>query len=133
MKQQVYINSELSKHRALALLESLDFKKPTFMVLNDKTKRTERQNAYLWGVVYPMIRDHIFESQGTHFSTDAIHEWFKTEFLSGEVVSINGKQMIFRSTKDLDRKEFFEAYIDKITYYAAENLGLVIPDPRGHV
>ncbi len=82
-------------------------------------KRSGRQNSYYHGVVVKMIADE------TGMTPEETHEGLKIKFLS---VQHDERLPTVRSTARLTTKEFME-YIDKITVWAAQFLGLVLPDP----
>lgn len=74
-----------------------------------KNKRTEKQNRYYWGVYLPKI---IKEGVGQD-NKDILHDIFKEEFLTIEVVEvfnpitkIHEKRRIYKSTTKLTTGEF---------------------------
>lgn len=73
--------------------------------------RTDAQNAYYHGVVLQMISEHTGDDH------DSIHEEMKKRFNGG------------KSTTRLPTKEFNE-YVSRVKIWAAEFLGLPIPDPN---
>lgn len=137
MKEQVFIeldNGEFLRGRkALANL----FKGLTgrFTVTLEKTKRkrSNNQNRYLWGVVYPLVRDG-FKDLGNKESIETIHEFLKARFLKKEIVHEDtGEVLSFtRSTTDLSTSEMMD-YIAEIQQFSAEYLNVVIPDPNEQV
>lgn len=93
-----------------------------------KSNRSEAQNNYLWGLVYPMIKIHVYENRNIEYSKDEIHAWAKNEFASSEPKFVFGKFVVCDSTKNMNTKEFMD-YVTKIQAYFAEQ-GLYIPDPN---
>ena len=94
-----------------------------------KKARSQEQNAYLWGVVYPTIQSAIQLSRGEHYSTDDLHEWFRDKFLPKKAITIKGETKVVRpSTTKLTTKEFGD-YLDQVIMFAAES-GIVVPDPE---
>lgn len=92
-------------------------------------KRSNNQNAYYFGVVIPLINERLREL-GNEFSNQDVHEAMKAKFSVGEIVNENQVQEEFvRSTATLRTVEFME-YLDKITVWAAQFLGLAIPAPN---
>lgn len=96
-------------------------------------KRSENQNNYLWGVVYPIIE------QATGHRKEYWHEYFleghfgtvESEFVNpttGEVKTIQRPRV--RSSK-LPVKEF-AGFIDYVIETCAE-YGLTIPDPDPNI
>lgn len=90
--------------------------------------RSDAQNRYLWAVVIDLIADH------TGFTPDETHECLKAKFLPKKLAFADGngvvvdEYVIGGSTRKLNKVEFGE-YIEAIRTWAAEYLGVVIPDP----
>ena len=92
--------------------------------------RSPQQNRYYHGVVVAMITDHLRAQGYNEFTEDLVHEYLKDQFLqrtvvneqTGEYIKVSG------STASLDTVRFNE-YIETVKQYAAERLGLFIPDP----
>lgn len=126
----------------------IDAGKPKVIIIDDEKKqRTNRQNRYLWGVVYKTIADNdpgFFGSEDTEAALkaigvtmeEAVHEYCKRHFLRGEVLHIadDGEgtdwQMyhLQKSTAALNKREFNE-YVEAIRRWAAEGLQVFVPDP----
>jgi len=78
-------------------------------ITNKRPKRTERQNAYYWGVYLPQIALETGEND-----LDRLHELFKGKFLSTGIVDVLGEKVrMKRSSKDLSTGEFCD-YIANI-------------------
>lgn len=92
-----------------------------------KEDRSAEQNAYLWGVVYPTIRNFVLESTGENHTCEAIHEWCKDEFINAEPKKVMGKLILIKSTKGGKKK--FSEYLERVFHHFAE-IGCVIPDPE---
>jgi organic radical activating enzyme len=92
-------------------------------------KRTSPQNRYYHGIVVPMVRKGI-EEMGTEITLQETHEFLKARFNSVELVNKESGEVhqVPKSTAGLTTVEFNE-FIEKIQRFAAEFLGIVIPDP----
>ena len=93
-----------------------------------KPRRSDQQNAFLWGVVYPAILEGGGETL-RGWSKDDIHEYFLGECFGWEVLEGFGRKRhrpLRRSSK-LNKIEFRE-YIEFIETRVAE-LGIHIPQP----
>jgi hypothetical protein len=101
-------------------------KKPIFQVsiMPYKKSRSNPQNSYLWGVVYKTI------SNETGYTCDELHELFKSSFLPHKLITIGDKSVkITPSTTELTTIEF-EEFLELVKRYAAETIGIFIPDPN---
>ena len=78
------------------------------------TSRSEKQNNYYFGVVVDML------SNETGNELEETHELLKLRFL---------KPMGKKSTTELTTVEF-NAFIERIQRWSAQELGCVIPDPN---
>jgi len=78
--------------------------KVTLVLHTMKTKRSERQNRYYWGVYLPLIA----KETGNH-DLDALHELFKSLFLTKEIKEVLGRKVrITKSSTELGVGEFCE-------------------------
>ena len=96
-----------------------------------KDKRSNPQNRYYHGVVVDLVRRGLKDLgwEPKSCSAEAVHEMLKREFLT---VDEHVKDGVFlkrtRSTTELDTAQFGE-YLELCKQWAAENLGVSIPDP----
>jgi len=91
-----------------------------------KSKRTNQQNAYYWGVVIPIL--------STHFGYDPeeMHEEMKLMFNPIQS-KIDPSRKIGGSTTKLSTVEFFhdeDSYVERICRWAAQEQGVYIPLPE---
>ena len=86
-----------------------------------RKRRTDSQNSYYWGVVIKMIADTCGYRTSEEYA--GIHSELKQKFLPK-----SGRLQIAKSTSSLNTVEFSE-YIEKVRQWAAEELGIYIPDP----
>jgi hypothetical protein len=121
------LNCSQSKNAAITHIQNIDLSaRPIFTVSISpfKKSRTNSQNSYLWGVVYKTISDQ------TGYSCDELHELFKNSFLPHKLITIGDKSVkITPSTTDLTTIEF-EEFLELVKRYAAETIGIFIPDPN---
>lgn len=91
--------------------------------------RSVAQSRYYWGVVVELLSDH------TGYTPDEIHELLKAKFIPKRLAiqdgngEIKGEYVIGGTTTKLTTKEFSD-YCGAIQRWAAEELGVVIPDPN---
>lgn len=99
--------------------------------IDNFNKRSLNQNAYYHGVVVPLVKDGLNEMGYKEIRTNEdAHEVLKSMFLKkqipnehGEFIELNG------STAKLTTVEFME-FKEDIQQWAAEYLGINIPDPN---
>jgi len=124
---------EIDRKLLADVIKSLTGKEIVISISKRTKRRSNPQNAYLWGVVYPLLLDGLI-GVGYDISkgdTELIHEWSKKEFLQPiKIERENGDSLtVPASTAKLTTVEFME-YVDRITQFAAEFLGTVIPPPN---
>lgn len=78
--------------------------KVTIEIHTRKTKRTDQQNRYYWGVYLPLIA-----KETGNQNLDALHTLFTSLFLTKQIVEVFGKKVrIKKSTTELGISEFCE-------------------------
>ena len=94
-----------------------------------KPKRSDQQNAFLWGVVYPSVLEGGGEAL-RGWTTNDLHEYFLIEAWGSDVIEGFGRKRhkpLRRSSK-LTKQEFSD-YLAIIEAKCAE-LGIHIPEPN---
>lgn len=124
MKNFFYKPSDKQKHQELGnFLRQLPEAEYVVQVKKNRPIRSLSANAY-----YHLCLKIIAIQTG--HDTDELHETMKLKFNS---VLINfpkgGSQIIGKSTKDLDTKEF-GAYINRVKQWALDEFQIVIPNPK---
>lgn len=102
-------------------------------IMRRRKHRSDNQNRYYWGVVVPMIQAGI-KDMGDVAGTDEVHELLKARFLGRDKIDQGTGEFLYRlpgSTASLSTVEFLE-YIAHCQQFAAEYLGVIIPDPDGN-
>lgn len=102
------------------------------VILSIKVKRRARsnkQNAYYWGVIDPMITIAI-NKFGNDFEEEETHEFLKSKFNAKQIEVIEGHYIDMpQSTSKLDTKEFM-TFIENIQQFASMMLNTYIPSPN---
>lgn len=100
------------------------------VVVEKKTAtRSLNQNAWYWGCIVELISEH------TGYTADEIHDVLKAKFIPKRLAvadgngEIKGEFVIGGTTTRLNTLEFGQ-YCESIRQWAAEDLGVVIPDPQ---
>lgn len=96
-----------------------------------RSKRSGRQNKYLWGVVYPILLQGLIEEGWNVTNEEEVHKLFKTVMAEDEFIDPHTGEIIKipSSTKEMSTVQF-NTYINKLREYANEFLGVDIPDPE---
>jgi len=90
------------------------------------SRRSLEANAYLWGVVYPTIGNHL------GYSSEEVHEIYKKMFLEREYFLTNTSGEVVDTvkapgtTRTMSKMIFWE-YVDKVIMHAGGELGITIP------
>ena len=92
--------------------------------------RSNDQNGWLWGCIYPMLLDAMIDAGWEFTSVEQIHEFFKAQMTADEVVNKETGEIIKfpSSTAKMDTVTF-SSYCEKLREYAREYLNVEIPDP----
>lgn len=140
MKIKNVITQEAEKHEFMALVAQAmrDAKIEshplivTFEIKKDYPRRSLKQNALLWGVIYPQVTAQIYMKTGKAISSEDIHNYiFKPMFCGDEVLVIGGKtHLIPKSSTELDTLQFTDA-VDKFIAMMVRDYGLEIELSRG--
>lgn len=112
-------------------LKQFEGKRVEVIIKRLRSKRSLKQNAYMWGCVIPIIRQGL-KDLGYLMSPDEVHEFLKDKFLDYETMATSDGLEIgrkYKSTTEITKTEFCE-YINQIQIWSAEILGIVIPDPN---
>lgn len=113
-------------NRIHGLLVTLSLEKAWRVEVNEaKSRRSDQQNRYLWGVCYPTIMQHL-----PGWDAEDVHEFCLGEWSGWEVIEGFGRKRMkpIRRSSKLSKVEFMN-YVDFIHRTMAER-GIVIPDPE---
>lgn len=92
--------------------------------------RSNDQNGWLWGCIYPMLLDALIDAGWEFVSVEQVHEFFKSQMTADKVVNKHTGEVIEfpGSTATMDTVTF-STYCEKLREYALEYLNVEIPDP----
>lgn len=126
--QQVLLPKGMAREdvigRIQRLLASLPLDKAWRVeIAEHKARRSDPQNRYLWGVVYPVIAKHL-----DGFEPDDVHEYMLGECFGWETIEGFGRKRLrpLRRSSRLNKQEFSD-YVGFIQRRAAEH-GIFVPD-----
>ena len=93
--------------------------------------RSNQQNAYLWGVVYPAVLFGLQDAGWEITHEEQVHEYCKQAFAAREVINKDTGEVLSlpSSTARMQTAEF-NVYVDKIKAFALEYLNVTIPEPN---
>lgn len=105
----------------------LTFEKP-------KKKRSNQQNAYLWGLLYPTTQQAIKNEWGEIWSIEKVHEFYKIHFNYTEKVNLDSGEVIKipKSTTDNTTTQQ-EEYHTQIRQFLLEWFGIETPLPNEEI
>jgi hypothetical protein len=115
------------------LLRRFSDKKLIITVSVFYAKRSDAQNRYMWGVVVPMVKAWLLDTNGDKRTKDEVYLWLNQAILGNKpaVKSINGYDVVALEGKRfsaMSTKEFGEA-VEKIQQYFSQ-FDLSIPNPN---
>lgn len=129
-KDHAILDLSNPKHRAMLIGHIKSLKGKHWVEIRKcRKQRTTNQNAYMWAVVYPAIREGLEEAWGEQLTVEEVHDFLKDRFNSTLLVDrttgdIKGRRP--QSTADLDTATFAE-YLNKVIRFAGEELGIEVP------
>ena len=130
------VNGNLSHNRNLLseTVKSFEGMEVTITIEKKKRKRSNEQNAYLWGVVYTCVKQGMIDVGFRDVTIDNIHELMKGKFLKQDLINQDTGEVfpITGHTSKLTTIEFND-YFEQIKQWAAEYLNVYIPDPNEQV
>ena len=97
-----------------------------------RKNRSNSQNGWLWGCIYPMLLDALIDVGWDEFTNlEQVHEFCKMKFTTETIVNKHTGEIVTipHSTKAMNTTEF-SSYTDKIREFASEYLNTEIPDPN---
>ena len=102
-----------------------------FTVTPNRKTRSNQQNAYLWGVVYPAVLFGLQDAGWEITHEEQVHEYCKQAFAAREVINKDTGEVLSlpSSTARMQTAEF-NVYVDKIKAFAFEYLNVTIPEPN---
>lgn len=132
MKEQTFIlqrAAERNLTRLIGFLSALPRDHAWKITIGEwKRTRSNEQNAYLWGVVYPTILQHL-----PGWDADDLHEYFLGEHFGWETLEGLGRKRLkpIRRSSKLSTVEFMDhvAFIQR----AMAEKGIYVPDPNEEV
>lgn len=122
-------NKEAIVQAVAVLVRNIDTSRAWQVTVEEfKKPRTNQQNAYLWGVVYPAILEAGGEMLRGWLADD-LHEYFLGEVYGWETLEGMGRKRLrpLKRTSRMTRSEFME-YLEQVSQRCA-NMGIVIPEP----
>lgn len=119
-------------------IEALEGKQLVLTIEKKRKSRSLPQNRYYWAAVVPIIREGLIDAGWTREDVgtlEQVHEILKHKFCKvTEIVNTDTGEILSMppTTTQLTTTDMMD-YIDDIKRWAAEFLGIVIPDPNEQV
>lgn len=111
-----------NQNQYLVHLSKFEGKKVELVLRKRRSQRSIKQNAWYWGVVVEILANHC------GYEPEEMHDALKYRFLSNHKEDERGLIRIC-STAKLTTSEFID-YTNRVVRWAAESLGVYIPDPN---
>jgi hypothetical protein len=125
MERIILPKGERSLARLVAFVSALASDRAWKIEVSEhKTRRSDEQNRYLWGVVYATILKHL-----PGWDAEDVHEYFLGEHFGWETLEGLGRRRVkpIRRSSKLNKTEFGE-YVGFIQRVMAAR-GVYIPEP----
>lgn len=128
-------NGNLKRNRKLIkdAISTFENKTVSITIQKFRKSRSNNQNAYFWGVVVPLVQQGLIDATAEVRDAQSIYQQILLPMFAptrditnrdtGEVIS---ERM---TSSELSTVEFME-FIQEIQKWAAEFLGITIPDPN---
>ena len=139
MKAQInskIVNGKCTTNKAsiTKAFEQFEGKEITITIEKKRRKRSNEQNAYLWGCVYPLVKIGFFESYGEVFSIEEVHEILKMKFNSIVLANEETGEVIIAPKSTTKNSKFEqEQYHEQIRSFAKEWFNIHIPLPNEEI
>jgi len=119
------IKTEQDRRKVISIINNLDLNKKSYKgeVSPVTNLRSINQNNYYW-LLLSLISVH------TGYSSDELHKIFKQKFLSSVEIKALGEEIIHTGTTTDKKTVEFINYLDRIKMFAAQDLDIVLPDPK---
>jgi hypothetical protein len=125
MERIILQKGERSLARIVAFISALSKETAWKLEVSEyKSRRSDEQNRYLWGVVYATILKHL-----PGWDAEDVHDYFLGEHFGWETLEGMGRKRVkpIRRSSRLNKTEFAE-YVAFIQRAMAER-GVYIPEP----
>lgn len=126
-KQTFTVRHQPELARVAQLIQRWEVPESGLMVTIGPVTRSNAQNAYLWGVAYKVLAEHLTEKYGRLVKTWEVHETCKDHMLPKTEVPWRDRPLS-GSTRNLSRDEFSD-YLMQVQELGAK-MGVFIPDPE---
>lgn len=114
--------------------EQFEGKEITITIERKRRKRSNEQNAYLWGCVYPLIKQGFFETCGEVFTIEEVHEIMKLKFNFIELTNESTGEVITAPKSTTKNTKFEqEQYHEQCRQFAIEWFNITIPLPNEQI
>lgn len=128
-------NGNISRNRNMFLnvLRSFEGRDVEVTFERPSKRRSNSQNAYYWGVCLPIIQNGLYDATGEVRSCDAIHYNILLPLFAPIKETANrntGLIITERLTSSALTTTQFAEFIMSVQQWAAEYLGVNIPDPN---
>lgn len=123
--------SESSRQLLNETLERLPLGDYVVTITPNRKTRSNQQNAYLWGIVYPAVLFGLQDAGWEFTNEEQVHEYCKQSFAAREFINKDtGEVLILPSSTAQMQTAEFNVYVENIKAFALEYLNITIPEPN---
>ena len=130
------INGNITQNRKRIkdVLESFEGKDITLTIQKKRKSRSVPQNAYMWGVIIPLMAYAVKNEWGELWSYEKCHEFFKMRFLFTEKINEDTGEIVRipKSTTENTPSEQ-EDYHTEIRQFMLEFFNVTCPLPNEQI
>ena len=123
----------IRKQELIEALKNFEGKQVEVTIQRKRKRRSLMQNSYYWGVVVPVVQVGLM-GIGYRVDKEQVHDYLKSQFAKSEVANEEtGEIMVIQgSTSRMTTSKMMD-YFSEITQWAAEYLGVQIPEPNEQI
>ena len=135
--RKIQLNSKVAEGKLIRnrnqltkAIANFEAKEVVITIEKKQSKRSSPQNNYLWGVVYEIVKQGLYDATGETMSSNAIHYELLLPKFAPEREIVNketGEVITQKITSSAMTKSEFSEYVDNISKFASEFLNVEIP------
>lgn len=129
-------NGKVSQNKTgvINAFSQFEGKEVTITIQRKRRQRSNEQNRYLWGCIYPIIRKAFAEAMGENFTIEQVHEIMKFKLNYREIINEDTGEVIVAPKSTTQNTKFEqEEYHQKLREFSLEWFNIIIPLPNEQI